>query len=52
MSVIQGHVKMAGTCSDAINGYTCNCATGFYGDTCSLGMVKSLEIVNFWRLRM
>ena len=28
-----------GTCSDGVNGYTCNCNPGYDGDTCNNGKI-------------
>ena len=29
--------QFGGTCTDAVNGHTCTCATGYAGDECQIG---------------
>ena len=33
----------AGTCTDAVNGYICDCADGYNGDNCETGMSTNLH---------
>lgn len=34
-----------GTCSNRVNGFTCECAGGFVGDNCEAGICKHVAVV-------
>ena len=45
-----------GTCDDGVNGYTCNCAPGYYGPNCNGGNVivqyKSVVLITLLLIQL
>ena len=39
--------KNGGTCTDKVNKFSCQCALGYEGDKCEIGM--NSENLNFWK---